>query len=82
MCEDMRTATETQTQRTMLHVCFVFAVQLDNSCDLHLDAAAHTDGGMPVTGMLRLVAALALFCEGLAGVYIPVLLRSVEGYEW
>jgi hypothetical protein len=39
-------------------------------------------GSIPVTGMLRLVAALALFLEGLAGVYIPVLLRSVEGYEW
>jgi hypothetical protein len=66
------------------HCCMyaVLAVQLDNLCDLHLDAAGTTDGGMPVTGMLRLIAALALFCEGLAGVYIPVLLRSVEGYEW
>jgi hypothetical protein len=32
--------------------------------------------------MLRLIAAAALFLEGLAGVYIPVLLRSVQGYEW
>jgi hypothetical protein len=36
----------------------------------------------PVTNMLRLVAALALFFEGLAGVYIPVLLKSFAGYEW
>jgi hypothetical protein len=36
----------------------------------------------PVTNMLRLVAALALFFEGLAGVYIPVMLKSFEGYEW
>lgn len=58
-------------------------LQLDNSCDLHLDGAANTaEGGMPVTGTFRLAAALALFLEGLAGVYIPVLLRSVEGYEW
>jgi hypothetical protein len=59
-------------------------VQLDNSCNLQPDAAAGNtaDSGTPVTGMFRLIAALALFLEGLAGVYIPVLLRSVEGYEW
>lgn len=61
----------------------VYCVQLDNSCNLHSDAAANTaDSGTPVTGTFRLIAALALFLEGLAGVYIPVLLRSVEGYEW
>lgn len=58
--------------------------QLDNSCDLHAEPTMDVGdaGSIPVTGMLRLVAALALFLEGLAGVYIPVLLRSVEGYEW
>lgn len=62
------------------------ALQLDNSCSFQTDdvAAAGTadPGSVPVTGYLRLIAALALFLEGLAGVYIPVLLRSVEGYEW
>lgn len=60
-------------------------LQLDDSCNLQPEVAGstHTDpGSIPVTGMLRLIAALALFLEGLAGVYIPVLLRSVEGYEW
>lgn len=67
----------------VVHVlCFL---QLDESCSLSEGAAAgayHEHVNAPVTGMLRLVAALALFFEGLAGVYIPVLLKSFEGYEW
>lgn len=76
----------TPLRKQSCHVFLVMplsAVQLDNSCNLHLDAATNTaDSGTPVTGTFRLIAALALFLEGLAGVYIPVLLRSVEGYEW
>jgi hypothetical protein len=62
----------------------LLCTQLDDSCNLHADPSIEVGdaGSIPVTGMLRLVAALALFLEGLAGVYIPVLLRSVEGYEW
>lgn len=66
--------------------CFLcLATQLDDTCTLQPGAAQHSTadpGSMPVTGMLRLIAAVALFLEGLAGVYIPVLLRSVQGYEW
>lgn len=70
-------------------------MQLDETCSLGTGDAASSSaaastldpsgghaGMMPVTGMLRLVAALSLFLEGLAGVYIPVLLKSVQGYEW
>jgi hypothetical protein len=64
----------------------LFNTQLDESCSISEGPAAagglHESVNAPVTGMLRLVAALALFLEGLAGVYIPVLLKSFEGYEW
>lgn len=73
-------------QRAVEQACAaIMACQLDESCSLSEGAAAgayHEHVNAPVTGMLRLVAALALFFEGLAGVYIPVLLKSFEGYEW
>jgi hypothetical protein len=69
--------------RNCMLLCFN---QLDESCSLSEDPAAagglHESVNAPVTNMLRLVAALALFFEGLAGVYIPVLLKSFAGYEW
>ncbi|KAF6258712.1 Zinc/iron permease [Scenedesmus sp. NREL 46B-D3] len=62
------------------------ACQLDESCSLSDGPSAagglHETVNTPVTSMLRLGAALALFLEGLAGVYIPVLLKSFQGYEW
>lgn len=58
-------------------------MQLDNSCDLQVDTTGGGhDSSIPVTNMLRLIAAAALFLEGVCGVYIPVLLRSLEGFEW
>lgn len=63
-----------------------WGTQLDESCSLSDGPLAagglHETINTPVTSMLRLGAALALFLEGLAGVYIPVLLKSFQGYEW
>jgi hypothetical protein len=35
-----------------------------------------------VTPQLRAVVAVGLGLEALLGIYIPILLRSVAGYEW
>jgi hypothetical protein len=65
----------------------VLLLQLDESCSIGdgpssdlagFDAA----GGSVVSNWLRIGSAVALFIEALAGVYIPVLLTGVEGYEW
>lgn len=57
--------------------------QLDDTCVITDDSSTLQDpGSIPVTTALRLGAAAALFLEGLIGVYVPVLLKTVEGYEW
>eukprot|EP00775_Hariotina_reticulata_P010088 gene10088-10243_t len=75
-------------QRAVEQVCAaLMACQLDESCAIG-DAPAsglagfEAAGGSIVSNWLRIGSAVALFLEALAGVYIPVLLTGVEGYEW
>lgn len=61
------------------------ALQLDETCSITSDPSSSSledTSGVLVTSHLRIIAAVALFIEGLIGVYVPVLLKSVEGHEW
>jgi len=55
--------------------------QLDHTCHLgDAPAPAHPDG--TVSTQLRTIVAIGLGLEALLGIYIPIMLRSVAGYEW
>ncbi|KAI8462728.1 MAG: ZIP zinc transporter-domain-containing protein [Monoraphidium minutum] len=58
----------------------IMACQLDAACHLG-DAPPSGDGGL-VTPQLRAAVAAGLAAEALIGIYIPILLRSVAGYQW
>ncbi|GBF94825.1 zinc permease [Raphidocelis subcapitata] len=59
----------------------IMACQLDSTCQLG-DSPAGPAGDGGVSMQLRALVAVALGLEALLGIYIPILLRAVPGYEW